>query len=166
MGFLETTFPLTHRHAIPAGVDKTRAIEKLHDHVYVIDCGPYVVSHTQQPSPSWGSYDKPKGAKFATEKVDVYEVKNKYENPIMGSDIKSTYEFIDTADGIFIRVHSPMGVVMESFFTVQEKADGSLELVHELQGRCNKALAGIAKKDSDKNYDLLASIIVKNMVEK
>ncbi|KAI6383292.1 hypothetical protein MCOR25_000212 [Pyricularia grisea] len=165
MGFMETSFPLSHRHDIPAGVDKATAIAKLHDHASIIDCGPYVVSRTQQPSPAWGSYDKPKNVKFASEKVDVYEVKNKYENPIMGSDIKSTYEFIDTTEGVFVRVHSPMGVVMESFWTVQEKGDGSLELVHELQGKCNKALAGIAKKDADKNYELLTGIIAKSMTK-
>ncbi|EHA51926.1 hypothetical protein MGG_05907 [Pyricularia oryzae 70-15] len=164
MGFLETSFPLSHKHAIPAGVDKATAIAKLHDHIYIIDCGPYVTSRTPQPSPAWDSYDKPKGVTFASEKVDVHEVRNKYENPIMGSDIKSTYYFIDTTEGVFIRVHSPMGTVIESIFTVKEKSDGSLELCHELQGRCNKALAGICKKDADKNYEMLVGIIAQKMV--
>ncbi|TLD30863.1 hypothetical protein PspLS_03030 [Pyricularia sp. CBS 133598] len=166
MGFMETTFPLSHRHAIPAGVDKASAIEKLHEHVFVINCSPYVVSQSPQPSPSWDSYDKPKNTQFTSQTVHVYEVKNKYENPIMGADIKSRYEFIDTADGVFLRVHNPMGVVMESFFTVKEKADGSLEVVHELEARCNKALAGLAKKDADKNYDILVGIMAKGLAEK
>ncbi|KAK6858216.1 hypothetical protein PG995_005915 [Apiospora arundinis] len=140
-----------------SGLTKASAIEKLRDHPFFLECDPHLVSYDAKPEPAWDTYDVPKGLQPLAQRVEIYQVKDKYENPIMGSDINSTYEFIDLADGFWIRVRSPMGTTMESAFTVREKGDGSgdLEVVQECDCKCNKALSSIVKKDLDKNYILV-----------
>lgn len=149
------------------GLTREAAIEKLRDHSLFLHCDPYLVSFDAKPDPAWGAYDVPKDIKPLSEQVKVYAVKDKYENPIMGSDINSTYEFIDLADGFWIRVRSPMGTTMESTFTVREKGDesGDLEVAQECDCRCNKALSSIVKKDLDKNYILVHENLAQRLVE-
>lgn len=145
------------------GLTKTSAIEKLRDRPFFLECDPYLVSYDAKPEPAWDAYDVPKGLQPLSQRVEIYQVKDKYENPIMGSDINSTYEFIDMADGFWVRVRSPMGTTMESTFTVREKGDGSgnLEVVQECDCKCNKALSSIVKKDLDKNYTLIVENLAK-----
>ncbi|KAK8001212.1 hypothetical protein PG991_013434 [Apiospora marii] len=149
------------------GLTREAAIEKLHDHAFFIHCDPHLVSFEASPDPAWDAYDVPKDIKPLAKQVKIYAVKDKYENPIMGSDINSTYEFIALADGFWVRVRSPMGTTMESTFTVREKGDGSgdLEVVQELDCKCNKALSGIVKKDLDKNYILIHENLAQRLVE-
>ncbi|KAK8029685.1 hypothetical protein PG993_010976 [Apiospora rasikravindrae] len=137
------------------GQTREAAIAKLQDCDFFIKCDPHLVSYEAKPDPAWGSYDVPKDLKPLAQRVKAYTVKDKYENPIMGSDIESSYEFIDIADGVFVRVRSPMGTNFESTFTVRAKGSGELEIVQECDCKCNKALSSIVKKDLDKNYTII-----------
>ncbi|KAK8079265.1 hypothetical protein PG994_003072 [Apiospora phragmitis] len=146
------------RISTSGGLAREAAIEKLRDHTFFIKCDPHLVSFEAKPSPAWDSYDLPKGVRpLSPPQVAVYAVKDNYENPIMGSEINSTYEFVATADGFWVRARSPMGTTMESTFTVRAAGDGSgdLEVVQVCDCRCNKALMSIVKKDLDKNYTLI-----------
>ncbi|KAK8062836.1 hypothetical protein PG997_014933 [Apiospora hydei] len=155
MGFFEGSFKMTKVSPAIKGLSREAAIAKLQDKDFFITCDPHLVSYDANPDPAWGSYDVPKDLKPLAQRVQSYTVKDKYENPIMGSDIVSTYEFIDTADGFFVRVRSPMGTTMESTFSVRDKGNGDLEVVQECDCKCNKALSSIVKKDVDKNYIII-----------
>lgn len=158
----------THEHSsrtIPAGsgVSKASAIAKLHDHALFLDCGPYLVSYSAAPAPAWASYALPQGVRPLAPRVAAYDVKNKYENPIMGADISCTYEFVDLADGVWLRTHSPMGTVLDGAYTVREQGDGSLEILYQATCRCNKALASMAKKEHERSSPVLVENLVKRI---
>lgn len=152
---------------IPAGSGATKAsaIDTLHHHTAFLDCGPFLVSYSLAPEPVWDAYEVPKGLKPLANRVESYNVKNKYENPIMGADISSTYEFIDLADGIWVRTRSPMGTVLDSTYTVREGAEGGLEILYQAECRCNKALIGMAKKELEKSCGLLIENVAKRLGE-
>ncbi|KAK7959236.1 uncharacterized protein PG986_004090 [Apiospora aurea] len=155
MGFFEGSFKMTKVSPAIKGLTREAAIAKLQDKDFFIKCDPHLVSYDANPDPAWGSYDAPKHLKPLAQRVKSYTVKDKYENPIIGSDIESTYEFIDLADGFFVRVRSPMGTTMESTFVLRDKGNGDLEVVQECDCKCNKALSSMVKKDLDKNYIII-----------
>lgn len=52
--------------------------------------------------------------------VRVFEVTDHMPNPVWTSNVVSTEEFVDTAQGMWVRIRSPMGVVMETFWIIRE----------------------------------------------
>lgn len=73
-----------------SGATKAWAIDKLHNHTPFLDCGPYLVSYSPAPEPAWDAYEVPKGLKPMANRAEIYNVKNKYESPIIGAEINCT----------------------------------------------------------------------------
>ena len=68
------------------------------------------------------------------------------------SDLESTCEFIDMERGVFVRLRSPMGVVMETVWQVREATKESggaegceYELVEDILIKCSRLLVGTVK---------------------
>ncbi len=66
------------------------------------------------------------------------------------SRVVSTYEMSDMPAGLFMRVRSPLSIVMDTTWTVaavagEGAADGQLELVEEIAIYCSRLLVGTVK---------------------
>ncbi|KAL2165920.1 hypothetical protein VTG60DRAFT_3611 [Thermothelomyces hinnuleus] len=67
-----------------------------------------------------------------------------------GTRVVSTYEFIDTQEGLFVRIRSPLSIVMHTVWEVREAAAqageaAGLELVEDVTIQCSRLLVGIVK---------------------
>lgn len=77
---------------------------------------------------------------------------------IWDTNVVSVYEFADLAEGVFVRIRSPLGVVMETVWRVADVEGGSskngvgLELVEEVTVRCSRLLLGIVKGACETNW--------------
>lgn len=100
--------------------------------------------------------------------VKLYEVQDHVPNPVYSSNVTSREEMVDFADGLWVRVRSPMAVVMETTWTVREKSGGGegegLELVEEVYVSCNRMLMGIVKSSVEANWQKIHDKIVARMV--
>ena len=80
---------------------------------------------------------------------------------IWDTNVVSTYEFVDVQDGVFVRIRSPLSVVMETFWEVRavdakENGDGGekgLELVEDVTIRCSRLLVGLVKKECENGWE-------------
>jgi hypothetical protein len=81
-------------------------------------------------------------------------------NPVWSSEIGSREEFVDLEDGMWTRIRSPMGVVMETRWSVTES-----ELVQDVMIFCNRMLMGIVRGQTEANFDGIHERMLKGMVE-
>lgn len=63
---------------------------------------------------------------------------------LWGSTVESAYEFTDIGSGLFVRIKSPLNVVMDTTWEIREDG-GGLELVEDSNIKCSKLLIGIVK---------------------
>lgn len=87
----------------------------------------------------------------------------------------SVEEFVDCAEGVWVRVRSPLGVVMETTWFICEKEPeperdgggnrGTLELVQTLACTCNRLLATICKSQVEKGWQAVHEKLIQGMVE-
>ena len=64
---------------------------------------------------------------------------------IWNSDVVSTYEFINLQKGTFVRIRSPLNVVMETVWEIREADGGGHELIEDVVIKCPRLLAGVVK---------------------
>lgn len=104
-----------------------------------------------------------------SKQVQVYEVHDHVPNPVWSSDVTSIEEFVDCAEGIWVRVRSPLGVVLETTWFICEKRDkdgrDNLELVQTLVCTCNQLLAALCKSQVDKGWHAVHEKLIQGMVE-
>lgn len=81
------------------------------------------------------------------------------------SDVVSTYEFLNVEKGVFVRIRSPMSVVMETYWSARESGDGKVELVEEVSIFCSRILAGTIKSMCDSSWDGIHGTMVKKLQE-
>ncbi|OTB02318.1 hypothetical protein M426DRAFT_13620, partial [Hypoxylon sp. CI-4A] len=100
------------------------------------------------------------------------------------SSVVSREEFVDFRDGLWVRIRSPLAVVMETRWSIREKKrnknknkeegegegegegrEVELELVEEVDISCSKLLLGIVKGQVDNNWKGIHAKIIGRLVE-
>lgn len=79
------------------------------------------------------------------------------------SDVVSTAEVVDLERGIFVRLRSPLSVVMETVLEVRDVEGGGLELVEESVISCSRLLAGIVRGQCEANWKGIHEKLIRNM---
>ena len=77
------------------------------------------------------------------------------------SDVVSTYEFLNTVSGVFVRIRSPLNVVMETEWIVRRKSSGEedgeesqeWELVEDVMIKCSRFLVGVVKSTCESGWE-------------
>ena len=166
---------------LPAGTDKANAVKQLlQDHPFFVQCGPHSVDCVrvdadeearlgelalaesesgEHPLPDTVSSaihaalaGTPCAAKFAVYRVT--DVVHTLPAGLWDSRVVSTYEMTDTPAGVYVRVRSPMSIVMDTVWTVSEPhaETGELELVEEIVIYCSRLLIGTVKGLCDSGW--------------
>lgn len=121
---------------------------------------------TPTPEPAYETYQIPAAIPVVDKKVKLYDVQDHVPNPVYSSNITSREELVDSSEGIWVRIRSPMGVVMETSWFVREKGgEDALELVEEVTVSCNRMLMGIVKSSVAANWQKIHEKIVHRMVD-
>jgi hypothetical protein len=68
--------------------------------------------------------------------------------------VVSDSEFTDIRDGVFVRLRSPLSVVMETFWEIRdvEGEGGALELAEEITIKCSRLLVGLVRKECENGF--------------
>ncbi|KAI2615626.1 hypothetical protein GGR54DRAFT_259842 [Hypoxylon sp. NC1633] len=189
MSFFTGTTKLVNASPIPSTVSKEAAVALLHDHAFFLQCDPHYVSHRALPqtlpantendaetvadrvAAARREYQLPATLEPLGEPaVKLYEVVDHLPNPVWSSSVVSKEEFVDVADGLWVRIRSPLAVVMETRWFVRERKGGDgeglgLELVEDLDISCSKLLLGIVKAQVVGNWEGIHKKLIGKMVE-
>lgn len=112
-----------------------------------------LADQTSDPVPATTACSPPAGRRPPA----VYEVTDRVHALPAGlwdSDVVSTYEFTDLEKGMFVRLRSPLSVMMETVWEVREVegSPGALELVEEVNISCSRLLVGVIKGQCEGNW--------------
>ncbi|GAP83426.1 putative polyketide synthase protein [Rosellinia necatrix] len=187
MSFLSSTSVSVNASPIPSIVRKEDAVALLHDHEFFLLCDPHYQSHKTLPQPPEtegepASVDAarrhfklpetleplvPGGGGGAKEPVvKLYEVVDHMPNPVWSSNVVSREEFVDHDEGMWVRIRSPMGVVMETRWSVRQAAAGAgLELVEDVLINCSRLVIGIVKGQVENNWRGIHKQIIDKLVK-
>ncbi|KAI0175955.1 hypothetical protein GGR52DRAFT_338193 [Hypoxylon sp. FL1284] len=189
-----TPIPSSTRSAaagVAGRVTKSAAVARLHDHDFFLKTDPHFVSHRRLEGKELNGnageetdedendaeaarrrYQLPADVEPAGRPaVRVYEVVDHVPNPVWSSSVVSREELADVRDGVFVRIRSPLAVVMETRWTVRERGgeqgeeEAELELVEDVEIVCSKLLVGIVKGQVDNNWKGIHERIIARMVE-
>ncbi|KAI2633717.1 hypothetical protein GGS26DRAFT_590470 [Hypomontagnella submonticulosa] len=167
------------------------AVALLHDHDFFLRCDPHHVSHRALPreqvpdayadgAAAKRAYQLPAGLEpLGAPPVKVYEVVDHVPNPVWSSSVVSKEEFVDFADGLWVRIRSPLAIVMETRWTIRERSsrgegeggegeegeEVGLELVEDVDISCSKLLMAIVRAQVDNNWKGIHAKIVGRLVE-
>ncbi|OIW34441.1 hypothetical protein CONLIGDRAFT_638799 [Coniochaeta ligniaria NRRL 30616] len=146
--FFNSTNKLSHKSKLPEGTTAQQAIDMLHDHHYFFECNPHTAKFEllkTETTPTVPDYVKPVKE---TESYQATDIVHALPAGLWDSNVVSTYEFTDIAKGVFVRIRSPLSVVMETVWEIQGE-DGQLELVEEVSFTCSRLLAPVVRSQCE-----------------
>ncbi|KAK8126907.1 uncharacterized protein PG998_002666 [Apiospora kogelbergensis] len=166
------------QNPLPPRLTKPAALAALHNHDQFLSADPHLTSYKRLSAPGevsgdYASYQVPASivpiAAADGDQVKVYEVHDHVPNPVWSSDVTSVEEFVDCADGVWVRVRSPLGIVLETTWNKngtaeEEEEEATLELVQTCECRCNRLLASICKGQIEKGWREVHQKLIQGML--
>ncbi|KAL1848856.1 hypothetical protein Daus18300_013468 [Diaporthe australafricana] len=130
---------------LPDGVSRELGIAMLQDNDFFLSCDPHLKKYEAK-----GEVSEPQVPDSVTTHGPTlsYEVTDELENipkGVWGSTVVSTYEFTNIEHGVFSRVKSPLGVVIDTRWEIKEGEGGKFDLVQAAEIKCSKLLMSLVK---------------------
>ncbi|KAK5663332.1 hypothetical protein OQA88_3760 [Cercophora sp. LCS_1] len=150
MSFLTTTASLIHSSPLPNSTTKPAAISMLQDHPFFLSCDPHLASFNPLDDPATEIPDSIR-SKLGTPDTKtisykVTDIVHTIPAGLWDTNVVSTYEFTNITDGVFVRIRSPLSIVMDTVWEIKETEDGKgLELVEDISITCSRLLIGVVK---------------------
>jgi hypothetical protein len=138
-----------HKSKLPAGTTREEAIAMLHDHPYFFACNPHTAKFeplTPDKPPTVPDHVKPIRD---TECFQATDIVHALPAGLWDSNVVSTYEFTDLERGLFVRIRSPLSVVMETVWEIDGEDGGELELVETAVFTCSRLLAPVVRSQCE-----------------
>ncbi|KAK0624701.1 hypothetical protein B0T17DRAFT_250452, partial [Bombardia bombarda] len=157
-----TTARITHITPLPPTTTLPQAIAMLHDYDFILHCDPHLAKYEMIPTstpPALPAAIQSRRAvavegdnsSTATVSYSVTDVVHAIPAGLWDTNVVSTYEFTRLANGIFVRIKSPMAIVMDTVWEVKEGKEG-LEMVEDVEIRCSRLLMGVVKGQCEGNW--------------
>ena len=152
-----TTATVQHVSALPAGVTPEKGVELLQGHEFFIQCDPHMINYEPMDTPAGSVQPTIPGGRgvAAVAAPKCYQVTDKVHALPAGlwdSDVVSTYEFINTEKGVFVRIRSPLNVSMETVWEIRQTENGKWEMVEDVVIKCSRLLVGIIKSTCETGW--------------
>ncbi|CAK7264868.1 hypothetical protein SEPCBS57363_001291 [Sporothrix epigloea] len=190
MSFFNTTATLRHATPLPAGVDQAQAVKTmLQDHKAYVDCAPHSVHYEKLKD---DETSRLAATALASQKEhplpdNVRAVVEAYPNDVEGqtyavyrvtdiiptlpaglwdSKVDSTYEMTDIPSGVYVRIRSPMSVVLDTTWTISAvEGSDQLELVEVVAIYCSRLLMGTVKGLCEGGWQKIHANMIKQLTE-
>jgi len=147
---------ITHSSKLPKGTTKEQGIAMLSDHIFFLHCDPHLVKYEAvtpdtPPEIPEAMQAQVRGGK-ATQVFKVTDLVHTIPAGLWDSNVVSTYEITDITDGLFVRIHSPLSIVMDTVWEIKADEDGELELVESMTINCSRLLMGVVKSQCENGW--------------
>lgn len=129
----------------------------LHDHEFFLQCDPHL-SKFEKLKP-----DEPPAIPDAikaqvtpgseTKSYSVTDIVHTIPAGIWDSNVVSTYEITNTTSGLFVRIKSPLSIVMDTTWEIKAGEDGALGIYEGIEITCSRLLLGIVKSQCEGGWD-------------
>lgn len=145
---------------MPEGATREQGIAMLHDHELFLSHNPHMTkfealaSLPQAATPAAAAIPEGKTVVAETKAYQVTDLVHTLPSGLWDSNIVSTYEFTDLADGMLMRIRSPLSVTMSTVWEIAEvKGEpGRFELVEKVSIEASRLLIGVVKSTCEKGW--------------
>ncbi|EJT75480.1 hypothetical protein GGTG_05413 [Gaeumannomyces tritici R3-111a-1] len=155
---LNGTANVLHKTKLPAGATREQGVAMLHDHAFYLSCDPHLVKQSElkpddarvkdaAPPPPPERVASAAVAGRARRFYEVHDLVHNLPGGLWDSNVVSTNEITDIEAGLFVRIRSPMAVVMDTFWEIRavEGEEGAWELVEEITISASRLIVGLVK---------------------
>ena len=140
-----STHNFIERLTLPSGTTGSEVVGILHDHEFILRCDPQLKELREIPPTDLPSLPKHVRKKQVAE-PRKYSLLDSVPNvPSSLCRVESTTDFTDLEAGVYVRLRSPLSVVMETEWKVKEGDTGGLEIFRESTISCSSFLMPVAK---------------------
>ncbi|KAK0632427.1 hypothetical protein B0T14DRAFT_32824 [Immersiella caudata] len=170
MSFLNTTATLHHVSSLPEKTTRDQALTMLSDRKFVLECGP-AIDKWEPTTPSSPpevpeAYRAQARGPLKTECFTVTDIVHAMPAGLWDTNVVSTYEITNITDGLFVRIKSPMGIVMDTTWEVKDRDGGAgLELVEHIEIRCSRLLIGLVKGECEEGWSKIHAKMIARLKE-
>lgn len=144
---------MQYRSTLPEKATKEQGIAMLHDLDFFLHCNPHLSKfETLKPDEPPAIPDAIKVQQVPGSETKSYSVTDLIHTLPAGlwdSNVVSTYEITKTTNGLFVRIKSPMSIVMDTVWEIKAGKDGALEIFEEIEITCSRLLVGVVKSQCD-----------------
>ncbi|KAJ2893613.1 hypothetical protein MKZ38_008410 [Zalerion maritima] len=155
---------IVHTTPIPAGVPQEKAVAALfHDHKFFIACNPHQVDYKEKPT---AEVELPEAVQALRtgEPTKIFTVTDRVHTlpaGIWDSDVISTYEFTNLKNGVFVRIKSPLSIVMDTTWEIrkslaaegdEEEEEAGLVISEDMNLSCSMFLAPIVRSQVENGW--------------
>lgn len=117
----------------------------LQDNDFFLSCDPHLNKYEAKGEVNEPQFPESVDAKGPTLSYEVTDELENIPKGIWGSTVVSTYEFTNIEHGVFSRVKSPLGVVIDTRWEIKEVEGGKLDLVQAAEISCSMPLMSLVK---------------------
>ena len=161
---------ISHSSKLPEGATKEQAIAMLSDHIFFLHCDPHLQKYDTLTPDAPPEVPEAIQAKIRGNKgTEVYQVTDLVHTIPAGlwdSNVVSTYEITDITDGLFVRIRSPLSIVMDTVWEIKEGEDGKLELAETITIKCSRFLLGIVTSQCEGGWQKIHAKMLGKLEEK
>jgi hypothetical protein len=180
---LNSTANITHSSRLPKGTTRAQALSMLSDYEFFLSCDPHLEkferiadpTNTLDPAPSVPDSVKSqlRPSSLGPDSMPtptcyrVTDIVHAIPAGIWDTNVVSTYEFTDIRDGLFVRIRSPLSIVMDTFWQIREVEgeDGLLELVEDVNIQCSRLLIGLVKSQCENGWAKIHAKMISRLEE-
>lgn len=130
---------------LPDGVSRGPGVVMLQDNDFFLSCDPHLKKYEAKGEVSEPQIPEGVDARGPTLSYEVTDELENIPKGIWGSTVVSTYEFTNIEHGVFSRVKSPLGVVIDTRWEIKEVEGGKLDLVQAADISCSMPLMSLVK---------------------
>lgn len=142
---LNATSTMEPHSQLPDGVSRELGVVMLQDNDFFLSCDPHLNKYEAKGEVTEPQFPEGVSAQGPTKSYEVTDQLENIPKGIWGSTVVSTYEFTNIENGVFSRVKSPLGVVIDTLWEIKETEGGKLDLVQAAEISCSKPLISLVK---------------------
>lgn len=166
MTFLEGSAQVVHSSKLPETVSRKQAIAMLRDHEFFLHCDPHMSKFSRLEGQTPTALPEAMGGKAqgGEECYTVTDVVHAMPAGLWDSNVVSTYEFTDIEGGVFVRIRSPLSIVLDTVWEIRGE-DGQLEMVEDASICCSRLLVGVVKSQCENGWEKIHSKMIARLTD-
>lgn len=124
----------------------------LQDFEFFLHCDPHMAKYELVAADIEANIPDTHKALGVTSAYKVTDVVNTLPAGLWDSNVVSNYEFTNIENGVFVRIKSPLSIVMDTVWEIKTDDDGKLELVEDVSMYCSRLLVGVVKSQCENGW--------------
>ena len=124
----------------------------LQDYEFFLHCDPHMAKYELVAADVEANIPDTLKALGGTTSYKVTDVVNTLPAGLWDSNVISHYEFTNIENGVFVRIKSPLSIVMDTIWEIKTGDDDKLELVEDVSMYCSRLLVGVVKSQCENGW--------------